>query len=580
MNKENKMKKENKIMIKKTTAMVAASLMIMSLVLGGCGSTGAATSTEVPAVETEASAQSDVEQTEAAQAETETGAEQAETETGAAQAETEAQADASQDAAEAQNDAAQTDTVAASSGTAKIPSKEEIEITDTYENSTDEEHAITADGEEASYSNIAVVKTGEASGDEADFYGANAAIFATNGATLTLSEITVDTDGTHANGVFSYGEGTTVNISDSVIETSGNCSGGLMTTGGGTMNASNLLIHTTGNSSAAIRSDRGGGTVNVTGGSYTTEGTGSPVIYSTADITVSDAQMESTASQGVVVEGQNSVTLNNVTLTASNVKKNSDKSDWYQAVMIYQSMSGDADEGLASFAMNGGTLTNLNGDVFFVNNTTATIDLTGAAIVNEDEEGVFLRAAAAGWGSEGSNGGHVTMTASQQTIDGDMIVDEVSSLNLYLKESSSFSGAINSDGQAGDVYVEIEDGSTWTLTGDSYITSLTCSAGSINLNGHKLYVNGEEYTEGTASEGEAIAVETSSGSSHGDGGQGGSGHGDGNTPPEKPSGDGSGHGDGNTPPEKPSGDGSGHGDGSTPPERPSGDGSEPPAKPE
>ena len=540
MKRENKMKKENKIMIKKTTAMVAASLMIMSLVLSGCGSTGAATSTEVPAVEAEASVQSDVEQTETAQ----------------------------------------TDTAAASSDTAKIPSKEEIEITDTYENSTDEEHAITADGEEASYSNIAVVKTGEASGDEADFYGANAAIFATNGATLTLSEITVDTDGTHANGVFSYGEGTTVNISDSVIETSGNCSGGLMTTGGGTMNASNLLIHTTGNSSAAIRSDRGGGTVNVTGGSYTTEGTGSPVIYSTADITVSDAQMESTASQGVVVEGQNSVTLNNVTLTASNVKKNSDKSDWYQAVMIYQSMSGDADEGLASFAMNGGTLTNLNGDVFFVNNTTATIDLTGAAIVNEDEEGVFLRAAAAGWGSEGSNGGHVTMTASQQTIDGDMIVDEVSSLNLYLKESSSFSGAINSDGQAGDVYVEIEDGSTWTLTGDSYITSLTCSAGSIKLNGHKLYVNGEEYTEGTASEGEAIAVETSSGSSHGDGGQGGSGRGDGNTPPEKPSGDGSGHGDGSTPPERPSGDGSGHGDGSTPPEKPSGDGSEPPAKPE
>ena len=569
MKRENKMKKENKTMIKKTTAMVAASLMIMSLVLGGCGSTGAATSTETTAVEAEA--QSDAEQTEVAQAETETGA---------AQAETEAQTDASKDAAEAQKDAAQTDTAAASSSTAKIPSKEEIEISETYENSTDEEHAITADGEEASYSNVAVVKTGEASGDEADFYGANAAVFATNGATLTLSEITVDTDGTHANGVFSYGEGTTVNISDSVIETSGNCSGGLMTTGGGTMNASNLLIHTTGNSSAAIRSDRGGGTVNVTGGSYTTEGTGSPVIYSTADITVSDAQMESTASQGVVVEGQNSVTLNNVTLTASNVKKNGDKSDWYQAVMIYQSMSGDADEGLASFAMNGGTLTNLNGDVFFVNNTTATIDLTGAAIVNEDEEGVFLRAAAAGWGSEGSNGGHVTMTASQQTIDGDMIVDEVSSLNLYLKESSSFSGAINSDGQAADVYVEIEDGSTWTLTGDSYITSLTCSAGSINLNGHKLYVNGEEYTEGTASEGEAIAMETSSGSSHGDGGQGGSGHGDGSTPPEKPSGDGSGHGDGSTPPEKPSGDGSGHGDGSTPPEKPSGDGSEPPSKPE
>ena len=537
---------ERKDNMKKTTAMMAASLMIMSLVLGGCGTTGAATSAATAAVETEAETQvqTDAAQDSAAQTDA---------------AETEAvQTDAAQDSE------AQADTTAGST-TTKIPSAEEIEITETIENNTDEEHAITADGEETSYSNIAVVKTGEADGDEADFYGANAAIFATNGATLTLSEITVNTDGKHANGVFSYGEGTTVNISDSVIETTGNCSGGLMTTGGGTMNASNLLIHTTGNSSAAIRSDRGGGTVNVTGGSYTTEGTGSPVIYSTADITVSDAEMESTASQGVVVEGQNSVTLNNVNLTASNVKKNSDKSEWYQAVMIYQSMSGDADEGLASFAMNGGTLTNLNGDIFFVNNTTATIDLTGATIVNEDSEGVFLRAAAAGWGSEGSNGGHVTMNASGQNIDGDMIVDEISSLNLYLKDNSSFSGAINPDGASGDVYVEIEDGSTWTLTGDSYITSLTCSAGSINLNGHKLYVNGEEYAEGTASEGEAIAVETASSGGHGD--HSGSGHG-GGTPPEKP---GSGSGSG--------GPGGLGGDGSEPPAKPEGDNGEPPAKP-
>ena len=537
---------ERKDNMKKTTAMMAASLMIMSLVLGGCGTTGAATSAATAAVETEAETQvqTDAAQDSAAQTDA---------------AETEAvQTDAAQDSE------AQADTTAGST-TTKIPSAEEIEITETIENNTDEEHAITADGEEASYSNVAVVKTGEAEGDEADFYGANAAIFATNGATLTLSEITVNTDGKHANGVFSYGEGTTVNISDSVIETTGNCSGGLMTTGGGTMNASNLLIHTTGNSSAAIRSDRGGGTVNVTGGSYTTEGTGSPVIYSTADITVSDAEMESTASQGVVVEGQNSVTLNNVNLTASNITKNSNKSEWYQAVMIYQSMSGDADEGLASFAMNGGTLTNLNGDIFFVNNTTATIDLTGATIVNEDSEGVFLRAAAAGWGSEGSNGGHVTMNASGQNIDGDMIVDEISSLNLYLKDNSSFSGAINPDGASGDVYVEIEDGSTWTLTGDSYITSLTCSAGSINLNGHKLYVNGEEYAEGTASEGEAIAVETASSGGHGD--HSGSGHG-GGTPPEKP---GSGSGSG--------GPGGLGGDGSEPPAKPEGDNGEPPAKP-
>ena len=448
-------------------------------------------------------------------------------------------------------DTTATTTTAAASTSVQTETKyltaDDITVNETKENTADGEHAITADGETASYSNIAVKKSGNSSGDEADFYGENAAIFATNKATLELKGILVQTNGEHANGVFSYGEGTTVNISDSVIETTGNCSGGLMTTGGGTMNAKNLTIYTTGNSSAAIRSDRGGGTVNVNGGKYTTDGTGSPVIYSTADITVSSAKLESTASQGVVVEGKNSVTLNNVDLTANNVTKNSDKSDYYQAVMIYQSMSGDADEGESKFTMEGGTLTNKNGDIFFVNNTTTTINLTKATIKNEDSSGIFLRAAAAGWGNEGSNGGQVTMNASGQTITGDMVVDSVSTLNLLMTDKSAFTGAINSDGTAGDVYVELKNGSTWKLTGDSYITSLTCDADSIDLNGHKLYVNGKEYTSGTASTGEKVAAKSTSSS------KGGSGNSQ-STPPEKPgegSGSGSHGGNGGTPPAKP-----------------------------
>ncbi len=436
----------------------------------------------------------------------------------------------------AASDSTQTGTQAETAGSTaaassvKKLSESDITINDTITNDADGEHAITADGETKTISNTLVTKTGEADGDEADFYGENSAIFATNGGTLDLSEMVIKTSGTHANAVFSYGDGTTVNIKDSYIETSGNCSGGLMTTGGGTMNAENLTITTSGNSSAAIRSDRGGGTVNVTGGDYTTSGKGSPVIYSTADITVSDATMTSTASQGVVVEGKNSVTLNNVDLTADNNTKNSDKSSWYQAVMIYQSMSGDAAQGKSSFAMNGGTLTNKNGDIFFVNNTVTEIDLNNATIKN-DGDGVFLRAAAAGWGSEDSNGGQVTMNAVNQKINGDMIVDSVSNLNLYLKSGSAFTGAINSGGQAGEVYVEIEDGSTWTLTGDSYITSLTCGAGSINLNGHKLYVNGVEYVSGSASTGTAIEATVSEGGGSPDGKPGGKPDGE---PPAKP----------------------------------------------
>lgn len=412
----------------------------------------------------------------------------------------------------------------------RIATEEEIS------NSSDGEHAIEADGESASYSKVRVTKTGDSEeGDEADFYGDNAAVFATNGATLDLLNIVIDTDGKHANAVFSYGEGTTVNISNSEIRTSGNCSGGLMTTGGGTMNAENLTIHTTGNSSAAIRSDRGGGTVTVTGGSYTTDGKGSPVIYSTADITVNDAKMESTSSQGVVVEGRNSVTLNNVSLVADNNSKNSDKSSWYQAVMIYQSMSGDAAEGEASFSMKDGSLVNKNGDIFFVNNTVTTITLENVEITNQDSAGVFLRAAAAGWGSEGSNGGKVNLILKNQTQEGDLLVDRVSTVNMYLTSGSTYQGAINSDNE-GKVYVEIESGSKWILTGDSYVTSLTCDADAIDLNGHTLYVNGVAYSEGTASTGEAITLVSESSSDRSKGGPEGGDH---DAPPsgEKPKGD-------------------------------------------
>ena len=458
--------------------------------------------------------------------------------------------------AAAQESKATTDNSAATEDTTAQETTEPVSR-ETITCDKDNEHAIAVSGETAAYKAVDVKKTGDADGDEADFYGTNAAVYAEEGAMLDLNDITVTTDGMHANAVFSYGEGTTVNIAGSTIDTTNNCSGGIMVTGGGTLNATNLTVHTTGNSSATIRSDRGGGVQNVNGGSFTTDGVGSPTIYSTAEVHVNGAELTSTASQGVVVEGKNSVELVDCNLTASNTQKNGDKSDWYQAVMIYQSMSGDAAQGEASFSISGGNLTNKAGDIFFVNNTVTTIDVANAEIVNEDQEGVFLRAAAAGWGNEGSNGGHVTLNATKQELNGSMIVDEVSSLNLYLKDGSAFNGGINADGAAGEVYVEIEDGSTWQLTADANITSLTCGEDAITLNGYALTVGGAAYEEGTASKGEAIEVEVQESA----GGPGGDGQ-----PPEAP----------------PDGGGAGGpgGEGGEPPAKPEGEGGEPPAMPD
>lgn len=104
-----------------------------------------------------------------------------------------------------------------------------------------------------------------------------------------------------------------------------------------------LSLALTACSSAAIRSDRGGGTVNVKKGSYTTNGYNSPAIYSTADISVSDADLTATNSEALVIEGQNSIALTDCTVSGSMSKDQGTSSDEnVHNVMIYQSMSGDA----------------------------------------------------------------------------------------------------------------------------------------------------------------------------------------------------------------------------------------------
>ena len=358
-----------------------------------------------------------------------------------------------------------------------------------YTSNTDGESAVLVDGRDVSISGTTVAKTGDSNGEDSDFYGTNAAILAVNGGTLSVSDADITTDGAHANAVFSYGEGTTVNISDSTITTTGNNSGGLMTTGGGTMNATNLTVSTSGNSSASIRTDRGGGTVTVDEGSYSTAGVGSPAIYSTADITVSDATLSATNSEAVVIEGGNSVTLNNVNATGNDAALNG-QSTVRTNVLIYQSMSGDAAEGNSSFSMTGGSLTSLTGTMFHVTNTTTTIDLSDVEFTYADDSEDFIIISEGSWGKSGSNGGHVTLNLDSQEAEGNAIVDQSSDLVLNLTNGSSYTGAVNSSNSGAEITVSIDSGSTWTLTGDSYITFFDGDISSIITNGYHLYVNG------------------------------------------------------------------------------------------
>ncbi len=382
----------------------------------------------------------------------------------------------------------------------------------TYASTTADQSALLiATGDDVAITDATVTKTGDSDGgDNCNFYGLNAAVLVKDGATATITGGTITSDADGANGVFCYGgnggqngaagDETTLVIKDTTITTTGDGAGGIMTTGGGITNAENLTVTTSGRSSAPIRTDRGGGTVTVDGGTYTSNGLGSPAIYSTADVTVSDAVLVSNLSEGVCIEGHNSITLSNCDLTANNTKCNGNAT-FYDTIMIYQSMSGDADSGTSSFTMNGGSLTSKSGHVFHVTNTDAVISLSGVNIKNTDKENVLLSVCDDGWSGAGNK---ATLNASKQTLSGAILVGSNAELTLQLSDGSAFTGYVdgkitNASGETvstevGTVNVTLDSTSTWTLTGDSYVTSFTGSAANVIANGYTLYVNGTPLT--------------------------------------------------------------------------------------
>lgn len=405
------------------------------------------------------------------------------------------------------------------SSSADIDYKGAVEITSSdsqsgqkYDSSTADESALLiSTSDDVTITDPTVNKTGNSDGgDNCNFYGLNAAVLVKEGSNTTITGGTITSDADGANGVFCYGgnggqngaagDGTTVTIRDTVIKTTGDGSGGIMTTGGGITYAYDLDVDTSGQSSAAIRTDRGGGTVYVDGGTYTSNGLGSPAIYSTAEIHVENADLTSNLSEGVCIEGKNSIELTNCNMTANNTKCNGNAT-FFDTIMIYQSMSGDADSGTSSFTVTGGTLTSKNGHVFHVTNTNAVINLSGVTIINEDSENILLSVCADGWSGAGNI---ATLNADGQELSGIIKVGSDSELTLNLTNGSAFTGSIdgsitNAKGtsvstEVGTVNVKLDSTSKWTLTADTYITSFDGDVSNIITNGYTLYVNGTALT--------------------------------------------------------------------------------------
>ncbi len=350
--------------------------------------------------------------------------------------------------------------------------------------------------------------TGQGSaGDAASFYGVGATLFVSDGE-LYAQGNTITTDTSGGAGVFAYDNGVAY-VADCDITTQQGSSGGLHVAGGGTLYAWDCNVVTNaGMASAAIRSDRGGGKMVIDGGSYVTEG-GTGAVYVTADITINDAYLFTGGSEAIAIEGKNTIRMFDCELSG-NMLPNQINDNRVWNIIVYQSMSGDADIGTSEFDMIGGELTCHAGPVLYNTNTSSYITLKDVDITYSDDTTYFLQvtgnASSRTWGRAGDNGANCIFSAYDQEMKGDIVYDTISNLDLYMLDESEWEGALLLDdslngGYSGEgvMNMYIAKGSEWEVTGDSYISGTLYLEGEIE--GAKIvgadgtvYVDGQGYT--------------------------------------------------------------------------------------
>lgn len=242
--------------------------------------------------------------------------------------------------------------------------------------------------------------------------------------------------------------------------------------------------------SGGVATDRGGRNISVDGGTISIEGSGSPIVYSTGDIEVSDVTGTASESQLVGMEGLITVLIRNSTLSSSQTGKTA-SDPVADGVIIYQSTSGDAESTTgeaATFQAVDSKLSSAtqSGSMFYLTNTSADVVLKNTELDFASSAARLLYAAgndANNWGQAGSNGATVKFTGIGQQLAGDVVADTISSVDLHLTEGTTWAGAAsieqNAAGSTSDapMTANIDGSSQWTVTADSTVSSLNVAEG-------------------------------------------------------------------------------------------------------
>jgi hypothetical protein len=335
--------------------------------------------------------------------------------------------------------------------------------------------------------NCTMTKTGDASNvNNSSQYGTNAGVLAKSAGIVVISGGSVTTNALGANGLFATGTGSSVSMSDGTINASGSSAHGVDATYGGSISLTNVNVTSTGANSSVLATDFGGGTVTVSGGtiiaSATEANSHSAGIYSTGNITVTGATVISSGDCGGVIDGANTINLINTSLAGK-----------LEGIKLWNTTPAS---GSATVTINGGSLTATTGNAFYVtgeagNTANGIITLSGGAVINAGT-GNIIKAVSPST---------VNFTADNESLTGNMITSGNSTITAMLKNNTTLTGRINV------AALSIDSTSSWTLTGNSILTTLIDPSGisgllvtNITGNGYSVHydssLTGNEYLGG------------------------------------------------------------------------------------
>ena len=345
---------------------------------------------------------------------------------------------------------------------------------------SDQNVVLAEQGADVTLDTVNLIKTGDTtSGDGSNFNGQNAVFLASQSKAL-LRNVAITSQAEGANAVFATGQKADVTVKNVQINTQGNSSRGLDATYGGTIHGDHVTISTAGAHCASLATDRGEGNVYVTNSTLATSGQGSPVIYSTGNIVLTNSTGVAKGSEIACVEGKNSIIVDNDILTGC----------VSHGVMLYQSFSGDAGTGTASFTARHSTLRNYSdGAMFYVTNTKAVANISDT-VIESTKNLNLIEVTSDRWGNKGSNGGDFDFTAARQALQGNVVANSISTVAVHLTDRSTWSGAMNPKRTAKTAALSLDATSVWDVTGKSYVSALTDddrTMSNIHSNGYTIY---------------------------------------------------------------------------------------------